>query len=89
MDATADIANDPAEISPQGPQRAIGALELLCMGIALMLDQGELPDPLIGLAQINPRPETGGPPASLHTSEYANVGLLDPYPKISALGVLP
>src|SRR5947208_8677619 len=37
-----DVADDAAEIGSKRPQGPIGALELLGMGIALVLDQGEL-----------------------------------------------
>lgn len=37
-----DIADDAAEIGSQRPQGPVGALELLGVGIALVLDQGEL-----------------------------------------------
>ena len=50
----ADIADHPAQLGFQGAQRPIGALELFGVGVALMLDQGELADPLIGLAKLDP-----------------------------------
>ena len=37
----------------QPAQASVGALELLGMGIALMLDQRQLADPRIGLAQLD------------------------------------
>ncbi len=54
LDFAADVADHPAELGAQGSQSAVGALELLGMGVALMLDQGELADPLIGLAKLDP-----------------------------------
>ena len=53
-DLAGDVADGAAEIGPQGAKRPVGALELLCMGIALVPDQGELADPRIGLAEIEP-----------------------------------
>jgi hypothetical protein len=41
-DLASDIADDPAEIGAQLLQRPVGALELLGVGIALMLDQSKL-----------------------------------------------
>ena len=49
----ATIAADPSEIGADGPERPVGALELLGVGIALMGDQRPLADPLIGLAQAH------------------------------------
>ena len=51
IDLTGDVADDAAQIGPQRLQGSIGALELLGMGIALMLDQRELAHSSIGLAQ--------------------------------------
>ena len=51
VDLAADVADDAAEIGPERAQRPVGALELLGVGIALVLDQRELADPRIGLAQ--------------------------------------
>ena len=53
LDLAADVADDAAEIGPQLLQHPVGALELLGVGIALMLDQGELAHPRIGLAQTH------------------------------------
>lgn len=54
VDLAADVADDTAEIGAQLLQHPVGALELLGMGITLMLDQGELAHPRIGLAQRHP-----------------------------------
>jgi hypothetical protein len=51
-----NVANDPAEISLELAQRAIGALELPGMGIALMHDERALADALVGLAQLDAEP---------------------------------
>src|SRR6266516_7722665 len=40
-----DVANDPAEIGLELAQAPVGALELMGMGVALMLDQCQLADP--------------------------------------------
>ena len=48
-----NVADDAAEIGLELSQAAISALELLGMGIALVLDQRELADPQVGLAQID------------------------------------
>ncbi len=45
-DLTGDVADGAAEVGPQGAERLVGALELFCMGIALMPDQGELAEPV-------------------------------------------
>ena len=50
LDLAHDVARDPAEIGADRPQRPVGALELLGVGIALVGDQRVLADPLIGLA---------------------------------------
>ena len=50
LDLAGDVADEAAEIGAQILQYPVGALELFGMGIALMLDQGELADPRIGLA---------------------------------------
>jgi hypothetical protein len=50
LDRVADVADHAAEIGPQRLQLLVGAFELLGVGIALMLDQGELAHPRIGLA---------------------------------------
>ena len=54
LDLAADVANDAAQIGPQLLEHPVGALELLGMGITLVLDQGELAHPLVGLAQNHP-----------------------------------
>src|SRR5450631_3551970 len=54
LDLAADVANDAAEIGPQLLEHPVGALELLGVGITLVLDQGELAYPRIGLTQIHP-----------------------------------
>ncbi len=48
-----DIADDAAQLGSQGSQGLVGALELLGVGIALVLDQGQLADPLVALPKIN------------------------------------
>src|SRR5262249_40352600 len=54
IDVSADVADDAAQIGLELAQASVGTLELLGMGIALMLDQRELPNPRIGL----PQPDT-------------------------------
>ena len=49
LDRAADVA-DHVEIGPQRLELPVGAFELLGVGIVLMLDQGELAHPRIGLA---------------------------------------
>ena len=61
LDLAHDVARDPAEIGADRPQRPVGALELLGVGIALVGDQRVLADPLIGLAQAH-----AGLPGELH-----------------------
>src|SRR5713226_2472823 len=51
VDLAGDVADDAAEIGLERAQRLVGALELLGMGIALMLDQGELANSRIGLPE--------------------------------------
>src|ERR1700742_446682 len=41
VDLSGDVADDAAQIGPKRFQGPVGALELLGVGIALMLDQGE------------------------------------------------
>src|SRR5215831_14680674 len=53
IDASADVADDAAQIGLELAQASVGTLELLGMGIALMLDQRQLADPRIGLAQLD------------------------------------
>ena len=53
VDASPDVADDAAQIGLEPAQTSVGALELMSMGIALMLDQCELPDPRIGLTQLD------------------------------------
>ena len=55
LDLAHDVANDPAEIGADRPQRPVGALELLGVGVALMGDQRMFADPLVGLAQLDAR----------------------------------
>ena len=50
LDLAADVADDAAEIGAQLLQHPVGPLELLGVGIALMLNQGELAHSRIGLA---------------------------------------
>ena len=47
FDFADDIANDAAETGLELAQRAVGALELAGMGIALVHDERELADPLV------------------------------------------
>src|SRR5260221_7681888 len=54
-DPPADVADGAAEIGLERAQTAPGPLKLLGMGISLVLDQGELAHPRIGLAEIEPR----------------------------------
>ena len=64
FDLADDVANDAAEIGLELAQRPVGALELLGMGVALVLDQGELADPRIGLAQLDADAARPAAPAS-------------------------
>ncbi len=50
LDLATDVADEAAEIGAQLLQDPVGALERFGMGIALMLDQGELIQLRIGLA---------------------------------------
>ena len=54
LDPAHDVARHPAKVGAQRPQRPIGALELLGVGVALMGDQSALADALVGLAQGEP-----------------------------------
>jgi hypothetical protein len=49
VDLAGNVADDAAEIGLERAQSPVGALELLGMGVTLMLDQGELADPRVGL----------------------------------------
>jgi len=49
FDLAGNVADDTPEIGSMRLQGALGALELLGVGVALMLDQRELADPRIGL----------------------------------------
>src|SRR5262245_57655712 len=53
VDASPDVADDAAQIGLEPAQASVGALELMGMGIALMLDQRQLADARIGLAQLD------------------------------------
>src|SRR5215472_13740846 len=53
VDASPDVADDAAQIGLEPAQASVGALELMGMGIALMLDQRQLADPRIGLTQLD------------------------------------
>ena len=46
-----DVADYPPQHGTQTPQRLVGSSELLGMSIALVLDEGDLAHPHIGLAQ--------------------------------------
>ena len=48
-----DVADDAAQIGLEPAEASVGALELMGMGIALMLDKRQLADPRIGLAQLD------------------------------------
>lgn len=54
IDLAPNVADHAAEIGPQRLERPAGALELLGVGIALMLNQRELAHPRIGLTQAHP-----------------------------------
>src|SRR5579872_5696240 len=56
LDLASDVADDTAEIGSERLQGPVGALELLGVGIALVLDQRELANPCIGLAQLDAMP---------------------------------
>src|SRR5258705_10810568 len=49
VDLAGNVADDAAQIGLELAQSLVGALELAGMGVALMLDQGELADPCVGL----------------------------------------
>jgi hypothetical protein len=51
-DLASNVADDAPEISSERPQGSAGALELLGMGIALMLDQREFADPRIAAEEL-------------------------------------
>src|SRR5262249_47334138 len=51
--AARDVTDDAAEIGLELAQAPVGAFELMSMGVALVLDQGQLADPPIGLAQAH------------------------------------
>src|SRR5205823_2257726 len=55
VDLAGNVPDDAAEIGLERAQSPVGALELLGMGVTLMLDQGELADPGVGLP-VAPRP---------------------------------
>src|SRR5215475_907487 len=50
-DAPLDVADDTAEIGLELAQTPVCSLELMGMVVALVLDEGQLADPPIGLAQ--------------------------------------
>jgi hypothetical protein len=52
-DLAYDVARDPAEIGADRPERPVGALELLGVGIALMGDQRMFAHPRVGLAKLD------------------------------------
>jgi hypothetical protein len=54
-DVPLDVSDDAAKIGLELAQAPVGALELMRMGVALMLDQCQLADPPIGLAQAHPK----------------------------------
>ena len=53
VDASPDVTDDAAQIGLEPAQASVGALELMGMGIAFVLDQRQLADPRIGLAQLD------------------------------------
>src|SRR5258708_7796884 len=53
VDLAGNVADDAAQIGLELAQRLVGALELLGMGVTLMLDQGELADPRVGLPEFH------------------------------------
>src|ERR1700728_2935161 len=53
IDAPPDVADDAAQIGLKLAEASSGALELISMGVTLMLDQRQLADPHIGLAQLD------------------------------------
>ena len=56
VDLAGNVADDAAEIGLELAQGLFGAVELAGMGVALVLDEGELADPRIGLAQLDAEP---------------------------------
>ena len=63
-DLAPDVADGAPEIGLELAQRLVGPLELLGVGIALMLDQRQLADPHIALAQIEPHSSWPAAPAA-------------------------
>ena len=63
IDASPDVSDDAAQIGLKPAQASVGALKLMGMGIALMLNQRQLADPRIGLAQLDT--DMGGKPYGL------------------------
>src|SRR5262245_10005152 len=55
-DIAADVANDATEIGLELAKGPLGTLELMGMGIALVLDQRQLADARIALAQRHAMP---------------------------------
>jgi hypothetical protein len=53
-DVPLDVSDDAPEIGLELAQAPVGALELMGVGVALVLDQSQLADPPIGLAQLTP-----------------------------------
>ena len=56
LELAGNVADDAAETGLELAQRAVGALELAGVGIALVHDERELADPLVGLAQLDAEP---------------------------------
>ena len=54
-DVPLDVADDAAKIGLELAQALVGALELMGVGVTLVLDQCQLADPSIGLAQARPK----------------------------------
>ena len=64
IDLAGNVADHSAEIGLERAQSPLGALELLRMGVTLMLDQGELADPRVGLTELHAQPFWPASPAS-------------------------
>ena len=63
IDASPDVSDDAAQIGLKPAQASGGALKLMGMGTALMLNQRQLADSRIGLAQLDT--DMGGKPYGL------------------------
>jgi hypothetical protein len=56
VDLAGNVADDAAQIGLELAQSPVGAVELAGMGIALVLDERELADPRVRLAQFHAQP---------------------------------